>query len=640
MMTRQKQFSIQFVLYAAFLSVFLSAVPGSAEPLEQVVPSELAMDESYLPQIDLWIDQLIKADNIPGALVAVGRGDRLALLKMYGQRQRNPVPEPITMDTLYDLASVGKVTALAPSIAMLVDQGKIAYTDKVSKYLPEFTGNGKENITIYDFLTHTSGIKDGYSWEGTSDDIWKRICQLECQSKPGERFEYSCLGFVILGKLVARVSGETFADYARNHIYLPLGMTDTMFLPDPERRKRAAATQFFDGRWIKGEPNDTRSRRMGGGTGNGANFSTIGDMAIYASVILNQGRYQAEDGQAKRLFSSEIFDQMAASCPTTAGTRSRGWDKRSDKANRGALMSPRAIGHGGWTGTTIWVDPAFDTFFVILSSRLNINPDAPNIYPTAAKIADRVIDSIRDPHNETEIRTGVRSAVLSPNDKAKYPFLQGKKVGVITDLDACKSEEKPSAVAMLETGVSVMTVFCRDNESADYVANACRDAGLPIPALCKLSELKPRRLLPPQLDGLDTLVFDAAPSGNGNDSVVTDLGRAMQTAADNRLAFVLLDRANPNGMTDLSGEFPEPGCEPLISFRRLPEQYAMSVGELALMFNSEYRMGLSLSVLPYRETKIDVPGTKENPTVKQTMQFKGDMPWFQYQRELYLIYPR
>ncbi len=633
---------IIFGLLILFFSLFFEPSAGTiyGKQLEQVSPSLLRMDETYLPQIDQWINELIKADNIPGALVAVGRGDRLAMLKMYGQRQRNPKPEPITMDTLYDLASVGKVVALAPSIALLVDQGKISYTDKVTKYLPEFTGNGKENITVYDFLTHTSGIKDGYSWEGTPDDIWKRICKLKCKAKPGEQFEYSCLGFLILGKLVERVSGETFADYTRNHIYIPLGMVDTMFRPDPERCKRTAATQFFDGHWIKGEPNDTRARRMGGGTGNGANFSTINDMAVYASVILNKGQYKTEDGKTKQLFSAKTFDQMAAFCPTPAGTRSRGWDKRSNKENRGALMSPLALGHGGYTGTTIWIDPAFDAFIVVLSSRLNINPSAPNIYPTAAKIADRLIDSIRDPHNETQIRSSVRSSVLSPNDKEDWRFLTGRSVGVLTDFNSCQTDQIPSVIRMLQAGISVKIIFCRDKQSSEYIAAACRKAGLTVPVLCKLCDLTPRRLLPQQIKGIDTLVFDAAATGKGNDSVVTDLGRAMQTAADNRLSFVLIDRPNPNGMIRVSGKFSAPGSEPLNAFRRLPENYAMSVGELALMFNSEYRLGLSLAVLPYRETKISVPGSEQNPTVKQTMIFKGDMPWFQYQRGLYLIYSR
>ncbi|MDO4584291.1 MAG: serine hydrolase [Planctomycetia bacterium] len=628
-----------FPLFLGISICFAEGIYGD-EPLKQVSPDELQMEETCFCQIDRWIQELIEAENIPGALVAVGRGDRLALLRRWGERQRNPHPEPLTWDTLYDLASVGKVVGLAPSIAMLVDQGKIAYTDKVSQHLPEFTGKGKENITIYDFLTHTSGIQDGYSWEGTPDDIWKRICQVSCKAKPGEQFEYSCLGFLILGKLVERVSGETYADYTRNHLFVPLGMVDTMFLLDPERRKRTATTQFFDGRWIKGEPNDTRSRRMGGGTGNGANFSTINDMAIFASVMLRQGKYVTETGECKRLFSPETFERMVASYQTPAGIRSLGWDKRSNRENRGALMSPQAIGHGGWTGTAIWVDPAFNTFVVVLSTRLNIHPANPNIYPTVAKIADCAIDSIRDPHNETRIRSSVRDSVLSPKEKETFQCLAGRKVGIITDSLAIDREEIPSVVKMLRAGIDVNVVFCRDEGTAEKIRTACQKANLSVPAFRQLSEGATRRLLPPHIQGLDTLVFDAVTSGKGNDQTVADLGRAMQTAADNGLAFLLIDRPHPTGMFQVSGTFSLPGSEPKIAFRRLPTEYAMSLGELALLFQSEYRLGLTLSVIPYQKVEIHVPGTEKEPVITQTISLKGDMPWFQYQRGLYLIYPR
>ena len=304
-------------------------------------------------------------------------------------------------------------------------------------------------------------------------------------------------------------------------------------------------------------------------------------------------------------------------------------------------MSPLALGHGGWTGTAIWVDPAFNTFVVMLSSRLNINPSAPNIYPTFAKIADRAIDSIRDPHNETAIRSSVRASILSSADeKAKFRFLASRRIGIMTDFKACVSDKTSLVIRMLREKIAVKTVFCRDKESVEFVLTSCRKASLPVPEICKLYELNPRRLLPKQIKGIDTLVFDAVTSGKGNDLTVIDLGRAMQTAADNKLSFVLSDRFNPGGMDHVSGEFTLPGAEPKISFRRLPEHYAMSLGELALMFNSEYRLGLSLSIFPCGETKITVPGTEKNPVIRETISLKGDMPWFGYQRGLYLIYPR
>lgn len=628
-----------FFLWSCLFFTMFSGI-SIAEPLKQVPPAELRIEESSFAAIDLWIQQLMEADNIPGAIVAVGRGDKLALLKMWGERHRNPTPEPITLDTMYDLASCGKVVGLAPAIAMLVDQGKVSYSDPVAKYLPKIGNHGKENITIFDFLTHTSGIQDGYSWEGTPDAIWKRICQVPCKAKPGQQFEYSCLGCLILGKMVERISGETYADWTRNHLFLPLGMVDTMFLPDAERCKRVAVTQFMDGQWIRGIPNDTRSRRMKSGTGNGANFSTISDVALFASTMLHKGEYTNEKGEVERLFSPEVFDRMVASYPTTAGIRGLGWDKRSNKSNRGTLMSPQAIGHGGYTGTSIWIDPAFNTFVVVLSTRLNINPHAPNIYPTAGKIADCVIDAIRDPHNETQIRKAVRSSVLSPQESQTFRTLKGRKVGVLASSQAVDQEGIPSVVKMLRAGIDVKVVYCLDQKLEGRITVACQNEKLPIPPMKKFSDLDSRRLLPQHIQGLNTLVFDAVASGKGNDQTITDLGQAMQSAVDNGLMFYVLDHFNPVGMHDVAGDFPASGSEPALAFRRLPSSYAMSVGELALLFNSEYRMGLSLFLIPCQEVDIPVLGTEKEPIVTDTIHFHQDAEWFKYQRTLYLIYPR
>ncbi|MDO5581616.1 MAG: serine hydrolase [Planctomycetia bacterium] len=616
--------------------------------LEKVSPSKLQMDETCFSQIDLWIKERIQANNIPGAVIAIGRGDKIAFLEKWGERQRNPVPEPLTWDTIYDLASAGKVVGLAPCIWILVDQGKIAPDDPVCKYVPEFTGGGREKITIIDFLTHTSGIPNGNWGKGSPQQVWQSICQTPCKTKPGEKFEYCCLGFLMLGKVIERVSGETYDHYTRNHLYLPLGMVDTMFFPDPERKKRTATTQFFDGQWLKGIVNDTRTRHFGGGTGNGGNFSTISDLAVFASVMLHKGQYKTEQGKTAQLFSSATFDRMASSYSTSAGIRALGWDKRSDKANRGALMSPQAIGHGGWTGTAIWIDPAFDTFVIMLSNRTNINPAAPNIYPIFANIADRAIDSIRDPHNETAIRSAVRSAVLAAEMKKDFSFLKGRNAAMICDSEAFDSESVPAMIQILKSGISLKTVFCRDDRLPAKIEAACRRDNLPVPDLKKLSEIPNRRLLPFAVKDFDTLVFDAVSSGQGNDLTVADLGRTLQTAADNKKSLFVLDRPNSKGMSEVSGHFAAPGSETKIIFRRLPSSYAMTLGELALLMNKEYRLGMSsdparsgaLGIVAYQKTKIDVPGSKSKPVITSTLSFRGDESWFKYQRSLYLIYSR
>ncbi|MBR0192895.1 MAG: serine hydrolase [Thermoguttaceae bacterium] len=592
---------LPFSFFLVVFALFAQANP----PLEVVSPESLNLNSEAFAPIDGWVRKLIEAENIPGGIVAIGRGDRLVYLQKWGNCQQNPVPRPVEWDTMWDMASCGKVEALAPALAMLVSQGKISYDDPVTKYLPELANHGKEKIKIWHLCTHTSGIRDGYSWEGTPDDIWQRITQLPLKAEPGERFEYSCLGCIILGKVVERVTGETYADFTRNHIFIPLGMTDTMFLPDPERVKRCAVTEFMDGRWIQGVPNDTRARRMKQGTGNGANFSTVSDVAIFASVMLNRGEFTAPDGSKQRLFSPEVYDKMVSFYPTTSGSRGLNWDHRSEKPNRGILQSPQAIGHGGYTGTSIWIDPNFGTFVIVLSNRLNWHgPSQPNIYPTAGKIADRVIDAVRDPHDVVKIREEVKNSVLRPED-ADFAFLKGKKVGLITEFDA--TFEK-----MREQGIDVTRLSSEG--------------------------LNQRRFRIQDVRGLDVLVFDCLPTNPGNSGKIAELGRVMQSAADLDLELVVVDHPNPMGMTDVSDDFPAPGAETDANFRRLPASYAMTVGELALLFRSEYRMTtLKLKVVPFEPTELTVPA---EPTVVPTLELKSDVEFFRFQRGLYLIYKR
>jgi len=589
------------VFFLLVFNLFATANP----PLELVSPESLNLNSEAFAPIDGWIQDLMKSENIPGGIVAIGRGNQLVYLQKWGDRQHNPEPVPCEWDTMWDLASCGKIVGLAPSVAMLVSEGKISYDDPVTKYLPELANHGKEKIKIWHLCTHTSGIRDGYSWEGTPDDIWQRITQLPLKAEPGERFEYSCLGCLILGKVIERVTGETYANFTRNHLFLPLGMTDTMFLPDPERVKRCAVTEFMDGRWIQGEPNDTRARRMKQGTGNGANFSTISDVAIFASVMLNRGEYTAPDGTKRNLFKPEIYDKMVSFYPTTAGSRGLLWDHRSEKPNRGILQSPQAIGHGGYTGTSIWIDPNFGTFVIVLSNRLNWHGGSkPNIYPTAGKIADLTIDAVRDPHDVKKIREEVQSSVLKPGD-ADFAFLKGKKVGV--DAQSDETFEK-----LKKAGIDVTRV---SSEGLDQ-----------------------RRFRVQHTRGLDVLVFDFHPTNPGNSGKVAELGRVMQSAADLGLELVVVDHPNPMGMTDVSDDFPKRGAETEANFRRLPSSYAMTVGELALLFRSEYRMtSLKLKVLPFEPTEITIPA---ETTVTPTLDLKSDAEWFRFQRGLYLIYKR
>lgn len=324
-----------------------------------------------IPQIDPLIQAAIDGGEIPGAVVLIGTRDRILHFQAYGQRQVLPTPEPMTLDTIFDLASVTKPVATGTGMMLLIEQGKIDPAAPVSKYLPEFGTNGKESVTVSQLLTHTSGlIPDNHirDYTGTQEQIWERICALDLRAPPGEKFQYSDVGFIVLGKLIERISGESLDQWVSRQIFQPLGMNDTGYCPPESLRERIAPTEKEGENWIRGIVHDPRARRMNGVAGHAGLFSSASDLSRFARMILNQGEL---DGV--RVLKPETIDAMLVSRSVPGnGIRTWGWDRQTGfSRNKGKGMSERAIGHGGFTGTGLWIDPGNDLNVIFLSSRLH-----------------------------------------------------------------------------------------------------------------------------------------------------------------------------------------------------------------------------------------------------------------------------
>ena len=217
-----------------------SDYPSPSETATPVVaPSELAMDADSLNAIDALVAEGIDNGDFPGAVVAIGRGNKLAFLRAYGDRQTEPTVERATVDTIYDLASLTKVTATAIAVAILVERGEINYDDPVAKYFPDFAQNGKESITIRDCLTHISGLTPDNSIKDyigfNREEILANICKLGLRTKPREAFAYSDVGLIVCGLIVEKATGVSEDEFVRKNIYLPLGMVDTGYNPSPEQ---------------------------------------------------------------------------------------------------------------------------------------------------------------------------------------------------------------------------------------------------------------------------------------------------------------------------------------------------------------------------------------------------------------------
>ena len=363
------------VLALLISSAMIGPVSAGDPPLPVASPAEVGMVPERLEAIDRIVAEGLRDRKLPGCVVIVGHRGKLVLRKAYGQRRVKPESEEMTLDTIFDLASLTKPISTATSIHRLVEQGKLELDAPVARYLPDFAANGKEGITIRHLLLHTSGlIPDNAIGDYLlgPQKAWEKIMALKPDDPLDQRFRYSDVNFLVLGKLVERASGRPINEYARDEIFTPLGMKETGYLPPKELLPRIAPTEKKGETWITGFVHDPRALALGGVAGHAGLFSTADDLAIYAQTILNGGEWKGT-----RILSAESVARMTAPHDVPGkNSRTLGWDNRSAySGNRGDLLSPRAFGHGGFTGTGIWIDPEQQLFVIFLSSRLHPTGD-------------------------------------------------------------------------------------------------------------------------------------------------------------------------------------------------------------------------------------------------------------------------
>ena len=375
----------QRFLYTWWPAILLLGVNTlSAKPsvrLPKADPAEEGLSAEKLQRIDAIVQEGLAQKKMPGCVVLVGRREKIVLLKAYGNKRLEPTPEPMTADTVFDLASLTKPIATATSVMILVDQQKLKLDEPVATYLPDFAAEGKEKVTARQLLIHTSGLIPDNSLKDYDDGearAIERVFALKLQTPSGERFAYSDMNFVVLGELIKKLSGKSVHEFSREHIFQPLGMNETMYLPGDDLKARTAPTEKRDGKWMQGEVHDPRAFKLGGVAGHAGLFSTADDLAVYASMMLGRG----ERG-GRRILSADAWKQMTAPNKVPArrtngaeyeGLRGLGWDMKTGYSiNRGDSFSPTAFGHGGFTGTAIWIDPEKNLFLIFLSNR--VHPD-------------------------------------------------------------------------------------------------------------------------------------------------------------------------------------------------------------------------------------------------------------------------
>ena len=586
--------------------------------------------------IDRIIEGGIAAKKFPGAVVIVGHDGHIVFHKAYGNRSLMPRPEPMTEDTIFDVASLTKVLATAPAVMQLYEQGRLLLNDPIAKYLPEFAVNGKQDITIRQLLTHYSGLPPDVSledaWSGKEEGLRRAFASVPVTAS-GVQFRYSDINFIVLGALVEKLSGLTLDQYEAKFIARPLGLEHTRFLPPVSWQDRIAPTQYDNGVMLRGLVHDPTSRRMGGVAGHAGLFSTAGEVAIYAQNLLDQLA-----GRPSRFPLSRLtLEKMTTPGQPATGTalRGLGWDIDSPySSNRGELFPVGSFGHTGFTGTSLWIDPTSDTYVVMMANA--VYPNGPTgITAIRAAVATAAAETLGvhpdngdlsaklTGYNESmsgrrrwQDRNGAVTPgidVLEADHFAELATLASKhdgklRIGLLTNQTGLDAQGRRTIDILAHDaeaaipGLKLELLFSPEhgiNGTLDKegIANSTDPAtGLPVISLYGASAAQRRPPLE-ALRGLDAILIDLADAGVRFYTYETVVRYFLEAARQTGTEIILLDRPNPLGGSFVQGPLSDVGRESYVDVAPIPVRHGLTLGELARYLNGEYELHAPLTVV-------------------------------------------
>lgn len=612
--------------------------------------------------IDDAVAEAIAAKKLPGAVILVGHNNRVVFRKAYGNRAVSPAVEPMTLDTIFDMASLTKVIATTTAVMSLVEDGKIRLTDPVAAFIPEFAKYGKDHVTIRHLMTHTSGLRPdldlGDPWTGYDKAI-QLACEEVLTSAPGTRFVYSDINFELLAEIVQRVSKTPFKDFVQQRIFKPLGMKDTMFLPPASLRSRIAPTQpCTEFGWpcegpnmqmLRGVVHDPTARRMGGVAGHAGLFSTADDLSKFCQMLLNGGALPAAgtkvlDAGTKvpAYKSTRILAPLTVARMTSAATsssepnvRGLGWDLDSSfSSNRGEFLPVGSFGHTGFTGTSLWLDPATNTYIVFLSNR--VHPDGTgDVTPLRAKVASIVASTL------TDVTPAKASALSWPQrafDSQTAAVPAPASLPVLTGIDVLAAGGFAPLKGLRVGLVTNHTGLARDGQSTiDLLFKASRPAGDQPPPFQLTALFSPehgirgildanvpstkddatglpilslygdtQRPTDAMLANVDAIVIDLQDVGARFYTYATTVGYVLEEAAARKKKVLVLDRPNPIGGVAIDGPALDKTATSFVGyFPGMPIRHGMTLGELAKLFNAENKIGADLTVIAMKNWRRD-----------------------------------
>jgi uncharacterized protein YbbC (DUF1343 family)/CubicO group peptidase (beta-lactamase class C family) len=589
------------------------------------------------------IDGAIALGRCPGAVLWVENGGEIHR-RAYGKRAIVPKAEPMTEDTIFDAASLTKVVATTPAIMLLVERGKVKLDERVIAYIPEFTGGGKEDVTVMQLLTHVSGLRPDISlkpeWSGYNEAI-RLSCAEKLIYKPGEKSVYSDTGPILLGQIVRRVSGRSLNVFLRDELYVPLGMKDSGFNPPAASIHRIAPTEVEAGIPVRGIVHDPRARRMGGVAGHAGLFLTASDLARYARMLLNGGEL---DGV--RIFKEETVKWMTGvrTPETISIRRGLGWDIDSGFSSpRGGIFPIGSYGHTGWTGTSIWIDP-FSKSFVILLSNRNHPSERGTVSELRATLGTLAAEAVADfnfhhvpgalaPRSPAPDSTVRKRALPTLNGidvlaEQRFEPLRGKRVGLVTNHTGHDRTRNPTIDLLASApDVTLVSLLSPEHGIRGVLDGKVGDAtdektGLKIHSLYG----EHRKPTAKQLEGIDALVIDLQDIGCRFYTYISTMGLCLEAAAELGIPLIVLDRVNPINGTSIDGPVLE-GKTTFVGFHPIPLRHGMTMGELARMINAETGAKTELRIIGLQHWRRDslfdetgLPWTNPSPNMRNLNQ--------------------
>jgi uncharacterized protein YbbC (DUF1343 family)/CubicO group peptidase (beta-lactamase class C family) len=587
-----------FMMIARVVRTYIMAGVVRCLWLPCLAVAALAQPIPGAADLDAVINQAIHENRIPGAVLVVGHKSQIVYRKAYGNRALVPAVELMTVDTIFDCASLTKVVATTSAMMKLFEQGKVRIDDPVIVYLPEYEG-GKSTATVRDLMTHYSGMPPDLklvpAWSGYETGI-RMALNDPPTNPPGTHFTYSDINFNLVAEIVHRVSGEMLNDYVRRNVFEPLGMKESMFLPPASLRPRIAPTeQQPNGEILRGVVHDPTARFMGGVAGDAGLFSTADDLARFCQMLLNRGEL---DGA--HVFSPLTVDFFTSpqSPADQKDVRGLGWDIDSRfSGNRGELFPKgRSFGHTGFTGTSLWIDPASQTYVVLLANSVH-----PKVRPAMTTVRARVATVVaanlgyEAAPPDQPLRTGLDVMV----EQQFLPF-KGKRVGLITNHTGIDRHGRRNIDLMIDAGVKLTALFSPEHgieglEDQENVSGSTdRKTGIRVYSLYEGANRRPK---PEMLKGLDALIFDIADVGVRFYTYPTTMAFCMEEAAKAHVPYYVFDRPNPLTGIHVEGPMLDRANESFVGYFPLPVRHGMTIGELAQMFNAENAIHANLTVV-------------------------------------------